>query len=189
MRDFFEQFDFVADGVSFRCEVSYDDRIDPPWVEHEGHGVIRTVSSYYGKPDKKPGEVILDYERGTYWLYDVQATTEKAKREGWGCRGEAAGLTPGQRAAQAVQADMEYCRKWLQGDIFWAVLGVYPIDEEGERIGDDSDYLGGVEYGYKKELQEYVKQTAKEMGEGIAYAMNKEKTEADYWASRDVVTV
>lgn len=189
MRDSFEQFDFVADGISFRCEISSDSHNAPPWVEYDGHGVIRTVSSYYGNPDKKPGEVILYSDRGDYWLYDVQATTEKAKREVWGCRGEAAGLTPGQRAAQAVREDFEYCRKWLQGDIFWTVLEVYPIDEEGEKIGEDSDYLGGVEYGYTKELGEYVKQTAKEMGEGMAYPMNKEKSEADYWASRDVVTV
>lgn len=188
MFDSFDQFDFVADGVSFRCEVSSDSHNAPPWVEYDGQGIIRTVSSYYGRPDKKPGEVILYSDRGEYWLYDVQATTEKARREGWGCRGEAAGLTRGQRIAQAVHENISYCRKWLCGDIFWTVLQVYSIDDEGEMIGEHSDYLGGVEYGYCKESQEYVKQTAEEMGSGIAYTMNKEKTEADYWASRDVQT-
>ena len=192
-----ERFDFQHSGLMFRCVVEPDTDLQAPWIEHDGHGRIRSVSSYYGRPEKRPGEVIIYSERGEYWLYDVQATMQIAGNDGWGLSDEdvtalAAKLnrtpTKGDITAGSVRRDMDYCRQWLQGDRFWQMIEVFQIDDEGERIGE-SEYLGCVDSGYGSECGEYVRECAAELAGEIARAVNKETAERDYWASRDVATV
>ena len=192
-----ERFDFEHSGLLFRCVVEPDNDLQAPWIEHDGHGQIRSVSSYYGRPEKRPGEVIIYSERGEYWLYDVQATMQTARKDGWGLSeediaalGKKLNRTPtkGEVTAESVRRDMDYCRQWLQGDRFWEMIEVFQIDDEGESISE-SEYLGGIDSGYDSESEKYVRECAAQLASEIARAVNKETVERDYWASRDVATV
>lgn len=192
-----DKFDFEHSGLQFRCLVMQDDDMQAPWVEHDGHGQIRSVSYYYGRPKKRPGEIIIYSERGDYWLYDVQATMQTARQDGWGLSDEdIAALakklnrvpTKGDITAESVRRDMEYCRQWLQGDRFWEMIEVFQINADCEPISE-SEYLGGIDSGYDSESQKYVRECAAELAGQIAHAVNKETAEREYWASRDVATV
>src|SRR5574343_357655 len=134
-------------GVTVRIDYFYDTDHDAPWKEYDGCGVIREVSSYYGRPEKSPGEVIMHSDRGYYWLYDVQATTEKAKREGWGLGAEereklVAKLgrvpTSGEVTAEAVNRDLAFCRGYLRDDWFYVGVVCTVLDQDGEET-EDSD--------------------------------------------------
>lgn len=182
----YDKFEFEVDGIAFSCEVDFDNGLALPWEEFDGHGVITKVYAWSLEDLKKrPGQIVLHRgERHGYtYLYDVQASQKKALKEGWGYLGDDEfGITKRQRAAEAVKRDIEECRKWLCGDKFWVSIAVYPTEE-----GDDAaEYLGGVE------CDDYdatcVKTCAKVLADEIARGLKKEAAEAEYWASRDVVT-
>ena len=179
-------------GHDVKIEFWYDDHFGAPWVEHDGHGEIRESSSRYGRPDKKPGEVIIHQSRGNYWLYDFAGAVKKAKSEGWGIE-KSEGLTPNQVAEAAARADLNYCRGWLQDDWHWAGYTVTLLDEGGKEL--DWDSCGGME-----SCGDYLKKSADEAAESLvvsfldneAKAREAEAREAEareYWASRDIVTV
>ena len=182
----YDKFEFEVDGIEFTCEVDVDNDLRYPWEEYDGYGVITKVPTpYYGNIEKKPGQVILHHgERHCYtYLYDVQASQKKALKEGWGYVGDDEfGITKRQRAAEAVKRDIEECRKWLCGDKFWVTIGVYPTE-----LGDEAaEHLGGIECDDYDNT--YVKECAEDLAEMMAKRMKKEATEAEHWASRDVVT-
>lgn len=190
-----EEFDFDHNGMKFRCIVSQDEFMGTPWTEHDGHGEIREAYQYYGKPEKKPGEVIIYSERGDYWIYDFAGAVRKAKKDGWGSADCTPEMSKGQRAETAARADMKYCREWLQGDRWWACIEVFRVDADGEKIGE-SEYLGGIDSGYSKEDESYLRECATELATGIhAQALGawrsalKEARQRKYWACRDIETV
>lgn len=190
-----DKFTFEHAGMQFECVVSQDDVLRAPWDEHDGHGSVRTAYRYYGKPDKRPGEVIIWSERGDHWIYDFAGAVKKARAEKWGFTGARVFMTPNQIAAEAVRRDMDYCREWLRGDRMWASIEVYRVDAEGERIGE-SEYLGGIDYGYSSEDDKHLREYAAELAGTIADAARtawlaalKEARARRYWAARDVETV
>lgn len=182
-------------GVTVLIEYFYDSDRGAPWKEEDGHGVIRDTRAYYGWPDKKPGEIIIHQDRGDYWLYDIQATTEIAKRDGWGVAAvDAAGLTKGQITALAVKRDMEFCRGYLRDDWHYAGIVCTVLDKHGEKT-DDEDSCCGFET-----FDDYHETAGLEMAQGLAESVAKRKRqeftqrmrearERKYWASRDVATV
>ena len=165
-----------------------------PWIENEGHGQIREMHSYYGKPEKKPGEIILYSEGRNYWIYDYKSAIKTAKREAWGCA-DCEGLTPNQKAEKAVLADMQYCRYFLTGERFYVYIDVYRVNVDGEKMGH-SEYLSGIEYGYSKQDEDYIKECAEENAQIIylGYLKEwrkalKECRESRYWNARDILTI
>ena len=183
--------------VQIRYEPDYDH--GAPWDEDCGHGDIRQVDCSWGRPDKRPGEVILYSHRGAYWLYDYQGAIKKAKAEGWGCRQvdnwglPRPPMTKNQIAAQAVKEDMDFLRGYLQGD--WGYVGIIvtALNEDGDEVGQDSCWGFETHQGFHLEMgQEMALDLAKQVyedKEAEAAAAALEALEVAYWASRDVVTV
>ena len=96
---------------------------------------------------------MLHSERFGAWLYDIAATMEKARRDGWGIGAEARATlaaklgrepTARETAAAAVESDFNYCRGWLEGRYSWVSIRAAVFDREGDEIGDA--WLGGVEW-------------------------------------------
>ncbi len=182
-------------GREFKVTQYYDEDHSAPWIEEDGHGVIRELSSYYGRPDKKPGEVIIHSDRGHYWLYDIQETTQQAKRDGWGLNPEDVaklGLkTRGEIVREAVLRNMKYCRGYLNSDWYYIGVCVQIIGPDGEAEEEAfENALWGVE-----SCGDYWKEVAHELADSILYekreawrAALKEARARRYWASRDVVT-
>lgn len=146
-------------GVFYRATIENDDGMGLPWEEHDGHGIIRRVSTYE-QGDKRSGERLLywgDWNEDTV-LYDWAATIEKAKQEGWGCS-KHEHKTKGEKVACAVQQDFNYLEGFLNDRWHWVSLIVqaYKKCEMGEEhaIPDKFSCLGGMdslnEYDYLTE--------------------------------------
>lgn len=173
------------DGVSIRIEYFYDDTYrGKPWEEYDGNVNIYEVSTRYGRPEKKPSEVIFYAGRGNNaWAYDIREAHKKARAESW-CTGcdWAKGLTKKQIAARAVAENVEMWRGWLNDD--WHYVGVVCTVLGAE--GEETEYTNscwGVE-----SLDDYHEKAAQEMAQGLADSVNKERENVEYWASRDIAT-
>jgi hypothetical protein len=125
-----------------------EDSLGLPWKEHDGHGVIREAEASTGYSTKEPREVILHDNGRTIWLYDVQASIKLAKQYGWGVSGNNAALlqeklgrypSKKQITAEAVRLDIEFCRKFLQGDVRWFTVSCWKTNDP-----DNKEYMGGV---------------------------------------------
>lgn len=171
-----DTFDFECKGLQFRCNMEIDSDMEAPWVEDDGHGAMREVSSYYGRPEKRPGEVVIYQDRGHYWLYDVQVSTKTARHDHWGLPADDLAkfrqihgrpMTAGEVAAESVRRDMRYCSDWLHGDRFWQMIEVFQIDEDGEKIGE-SEYLGGIDSGYDDASEKHLRECAEELAGQMA---------------------
>jgi hypothetical protein len=68
--------------------------------------------------------------------YDFMKSCELARTE-WGIAPE--------RVVEVVEADYKYIKSWYDLDWHWVRIGVAPIDEDGEIMEDQRDYLGGIE--------------------------------------------
>lgn len=177
-----ESYQIDIDGNEFTVEINADYGMGLPWIEYDGYGVVeqRTNRSYMQKPKKAPHEVILWQEGPMAYFYDIKATIDKAKQEGWGVANPPADWTKKQIRTEAIKRDMENCRRWLTGDNFWVWVRV--------KCGDYSDSLCGIEATYSDGLKD-AKEYALEIAQELASQIKKEKSESDYWASRDVCTV
>jgi len=159
--------ELTINGLDFEITIEPDYDMRWPWIEHDGHGILRQSCEKY----KKPGEVIIFAERGNYWFYDFQETTKKAKLEKWG-------LTR-QSTREAVIANMDYCRVWLDGQIHWVFITV--------KNGEFEDSLGGIEYD-ERDNGKYAHELAHELAENLAAQIERETIERNEWACRDGVT-
>ena len=181
-------------GIAVKIEYFYDSDRGRPWENCDGHGAMRSAYSYYGKPDKRPGEVLIDCGRGHYWIYDWQESTRIAKRDGWGIANPPAGLTKKQVTQLAVQQDFDFLRGWLNDE--WQYVGIIctVLDSDGEET-EKTDSCWGFET-----LNDYHETAGKEMAETLAESVHKSKLDNwraalhearnwKYWASRDVVTI
>ncbi len=181
-------------GITVRIEYFYDHDMGRPWENAYWHGVIRSAYSYYGKPEKKPGEVLIPCGRGNYWVYDWQESTRIAKRDGWGVSNPPAGLTQKQITALAVKADFDYLRGWINDDWYYVGVVCTVLDSDGEET-DISDSCWGFET-----LNDYHETAGREMADALAESTHKarlhqwraalkEARARKYWACRDVETV
>ena len=169
-------------GITVRIEYFYDHDMGRPWENADGHGVMRSAYSYYDKPDKRPGEVLIDCGRGNYWIYDWQASTKQAKRDAWGVSNPPAGLTKNQLTQLAVKADFEYLRGWINDEWYYVGAVCTVLDVDGEDT-NESDSCWGFET-----LNDYHETAGREMAEALAESTHKARAR-NYWASRDVETV
>lgn len=138
------------DGMIFAVYMDRDDFTSPPWEEYDCHGPVSDWTSR----DKRPGELILNEDRGCKRFYDFAEACRIARREGWGYErfthrdiAFLGGLYKGTRrqiAALAARADFERLRAWCNDDWYFAVIQVCLLDDYGDIIAE-SGYLGGVE--------------------------------------------
>lgn len=124
-------------GMTFRVVWSYDDCMNEPWKEHEGHGEV----SDWTARSKRPGELVLLKDRGMALYYDFAATVEKARAEGWGRVGFES-KTRGERAAAAVWANFEYLRRWCENQWHWCGIVVTLLDDDGEETDIECSLWG-----------------------------------------------
>lgn len=68
------------DGYVVTATVVRDDDMGAPWENEDGHG---PVSRWTSRP-KRPGERVLNVDRGSYRYYDFAEAVKIAKRDGWG---------------------------------------------------------------------------------------------------------
>jgi hypothetical protein len=126
-------------GKTYRIEWVYDECHGAPWEESDGHGIV----SDWVSRDKKPGELVLNSDRGLSRFYDYAATIEKAKAEGWGIS-DPEGKTKAQIAAEAVMQDFKYLHKWCNDEWHYCGIVVTVLDDDGEET-DNSASLWGIE--------------------------------------------
>lgn len=140
----------TPDGFLICTKIEPDDDADAPWDNSDCHGPVRTSS----RDDKRPGEVIIGEYRGCRHYYDFQAAVAQARRDGWGCKRPT--TTKGETAHYAALEDMQYLRRWIDGD--WTYCGVvvellampggYDPDEDepDDFTPAETASLWGVEY-------------------------------------------
>lgn len=77
---------FTVKGVEFVATIDPDYDHGAPWEECDGHGTVTPwQSSHTGKPvNKRPGQIVLIQDRGSYRLYDFAEACKIARRDGWG---------------------------------------------------------------------------------------------------------
>jgi hypothetical protein len=149
--------------------------------------------------DKKAGEWKLSQGRFFRHFYDAKEAQKLALRDGWGISdaeraalAQKLGRDPTKReiAAKAVQIDFELLRDWCEGRWYYLdqTVSLWKLTYDGEKeigqtcIGYNS--LGSVEsYG------DYWKESLSEIANNLTANYDKERTESQYWAERDVETV
>ncbi len=153
---------FTHDGLTFTFRTERDDDTGAPWDEHDGHGpVSEWRSSYNGQPVmKRPGQMVLIHDRGSYRLYDFAEAVRMAKRDGWNADPlDVPGETKGQRAHKAAMADFNRLRRWCNDQWYWCGVIVTCDDLPGE----PSASLWGIE----SDAGEYFAEVAKELADEI----------------------
>lgn len=172
---------FTHNGHDFTLDVERDHDMPHPWEEHDGHGIVGQSTTRHGAREggKRPSERPLNSpDRHEYqYYYDMKASTTRAKKERWGMSpktieaytakyGKAP--TPRQVTAMAVEADFQYLRKYLAGDVAWfSICVTHP--ETGER-----EYLGGI---LCEDGDNYLMDCAREIADQICHNLEqREKT-------------
>lgn len=143
-------------GFDFRVNIETDNDHGAPWEECDGHGPVTD----WERRDKKPGELILNTDRGAKRFYDFSAAVKQARAEGWNAPPyDVPGETAGQRAAKAARADYEYLRRWCDNQWCYNVVTVTLADDGADDCGF-FEVLGGVEDGSPEYLQEAAEELA-----------------------------
>jgi hypothetical protein len=147
------------DGFTVTATVHHDDCSEAPWDREDGHGPV----SDWTTSDKRPGERVLSSDGPHKRFYDIAEATRIAKRDGWGAPGVSEGMTAGQKAAAAVEADFRALKAWCNDD--WAYCGiVLTVEREGVTLTDDFAHaLWGVEYNYPGSDNAYLSEVAGEL--------------------------
>lgn len=126
---------------TFAVKFEHDTDAGEPWTNSEGHGTV----TEWERRDKKPGELVLNSDRGGKRFYDFAGACRIALAEGWDAAPYNDGSeTKRQQAAKAARADFEYLREWCAD--LWQYVGVIVtlLDDEGEET-EVKDSLWSVE--------------------------------------------
>lgn len=163
----------LPNGNVARATLVFDQDTGPSWENGDGYGIVsdwRPYSEHYSGGDyKAPGERVLckDDRGGSARFYDVQASTKKAREEGWGCGVDAhEHKTEGEKTACAVEQDFQFHRAWCEDR--WQYVGVVLsiIDADGEDVDDHAGSLWGIECGYDEggyKSWEYLTEVANDL--------------------------
>lgn len=158
---------FEYSNCTIQVHWSDDPDMGPPWVAHEGHGVVVDGSRFV--PDSPRFRRISPWGRNTNdWYYDLDATREIAIRDRWGLCPDALDELQSQRGRSltddeiieaAVQADFEHLHAWCHDRWHWLAADVI-VDvrtREGNCFLKAISCLGGIEStGAADELDELV---------------------------------
>jgi len=121
---------FKLDGDSFLVRVENDASAEPPWEQSDQYGV---VSAWVRRP-RRPGELILNQDRGSFRYYDFRASVRKARKV-WGCP----------NAGHGARKDFERLRAWCQDHWHYIRLIVVPLNFRGEPITELETAIWGIE--------------------------------------------
>lgn len=164
---FTKKFDsFVCEGDTITCEVDGFDvtaRIErdndhgEPWKNEDGHGPV----SEWVRRGKRPGERVLNEDRGSFRYYDYEEAIKIAKRDGWGTMRPFTG-TPAQLAAIAVDEDFAALKAWCN-DEWWYCGVVLSVEREGVTLDEHAASLWGIECNYPTGDNAYLTEVANEL--------------------------
>jgi hypothetical protein len=164
-----------VDGYRFMVGIDHDQDMGAPWDEHDGHGPV----SEWTSRDKRPGEVKVNSERGSYRYYDLAEANRIAKRDGWGLaekdKAELAkqlGREPtrGEIRAAAVRKDLDYIEGWCNDSWQWQwVRVVLVVGEDDEEDTSFEDSLGGID----GSDDDYIEECARDMIDGLVRQLQK----------------
>lgn len=140
-------------GFTLTARVERDDCAGAPWQQFDGHGI---VSDWMNRIEWPVGQLILCQDGNMFRYYDMAATMEKAKRDGW----DAApfGGTKSERAKRAVEADFKRLRAWVK-DEWTYVTVVVGVSRNGITLDDYAASLSGIE----SDAGEYLTETANDL--------------------------
>jgi hypothetical protein len=162
MRDTFQH-----ERLTFTFRIERDEDTGAPWDEHDGHGPVSDwQSSYNGQPVmKRPGQMVLIHDRGSYRLYDFAAAVAMAKRDGWNAKPyDVPGETRGQRAHKAAMADFRRLAEWCNDQ--WEWVGV--IVTCADLPGAPSESIWGIESDAGEYLEEVARELAGQIIDSVA---------------------
>jgi hypothetical protein len=130
------------DGFTYLADVERDDA-EPPWDRDDGHGPVSDWRGMgpHGYAPKRPGEFVLNADRGGSRFYDFAEACKIARRDGWGIE-HPEGLTPRQIAAMAAAADFRRLRDWCADEWWWTGV-VVTVSRAGITLASAS--LWGIE--------------------------------------------
>ena len=161
--------------LTFSVEYVCDEDAGAPWENADGHGPVTDWECR----DKRPGELVLNSDRGAKRFYDYAEACRQALRQGWDSAPYNDGTeTKRQQAAKAARADYEFLREWCNDQ--WEYVGVIVtlLDDEGEPT-EVSDALWGVET-FGDYHHEAARQIADELASG--YGTRWDETERQTFA-------
>jgi len=125
------------DGLTVTARVEVDEDHGAPWDEEDGHGPV----SEWTNRDKRPGELVLNEDRGSKRYYDMQEAVKIARRDGWDA--PPYGGKPGEKAARAARRDYELLRRWCNNEWFYWVV-ILSVAKNGITLDDHAACVGGV---------------------------------------------
>lgn len=147
--------EITVKGHKFKVVIEYDNCMAPPWENCDFHGVVveRAITS-----EKSPHELSM----GDGYFYDLKATAEIAKRDGWGPSEKAVksfvkdrGREPTNKEKRmlAIEDDFKRLKGWVNDEWHYVIVGV--VHETGW-----SEYVGGVESDDYALIDKYVQEFA-----------------------------
>ena len=125
--------------MSFRIEWVYDHDSDAPWDREDGHGPV----SDWEHRSKRPGEMILNSNRGSHRFYDFAEAVKLARKDGWNTA-PFDWPTNGARAHAAALADFKYLQAWCNDQWHYCGIVVTLLDADGKPDSVDAS-LWGIE--------------------------------------------
>ena len=125
--------------MSFRIEWVYDHDCDPPWDREDGHGPV----SDWEHRSKRPGEMILNSNRGSHRFYDFAEAVKLARKDGWNTA-PYDWPSKGAQAHAAALADFDYLRRFCNDQWHYCGIVVTLLDADGKPDSVDAS-LWGIE--------------------------------------------
>lgn len=175
---------YVCDGdeistdvgmLNVTARVVHDDHADPPWEMCDGHGPVSDWTSR----DKRPGEVVLNRDHGSFRYYDWEEAIKIAKRDGWDAPPYGTG-SKGQKAERAVKADFEYLQSWCRDE--WHYVGiVLSVSKGDDTLDSHAASLWGIACNLPNRDNSYLLDLANEL---LDEAVEKGKESLEALVSR-----
>jgi len=125
--------------MSFRVEWVYDHDCDPPWDREDGHGPV----SDWEHRSKRPGEMILNSDRGSHLFYNFAEAVKLARKDGWNTA-PYNWPSRGAQAHAAALADFDYLRRFCTDQWHYCGIVVTLLNADGEPDSVDAS-LWGIE--------------------------------------------
>ena len=166
--------EFETPAGLFRARIERDDNMGTPWDEHDGHGPVSDWTSR----NKRPGELVLNSDRGSRRYYDFQAAMKQARAEGWQTAPyDVPTETAGQRAYRAVMADFNRLRAWCRDDWCWVGVIVEKV-ETCPACAHTRPVEAASLWGLESDQTEYLAETARELAAELSVGEAYPKTAA-----------
>jgi hypothetical protein len=160
MADVYKTETRTINGVDYRVDWTHDHDHGSPATEYDGHGCVfetndtpaESIELLHELDDEPNMEDVVRYQmmrelvrpsyRANGLYYDVWETLKIARRDRWSIPNPM-GLTPEERAMEAIDADYRYLKGWYDDDWHWCGITVIKEGEDGVTYAEES--LWGIE--------------------------------------------